>query len=263
MSAAAPASAAEILIATIAGLLADPAQVRHVAVGASSPIPGAAALLARARREVAGLAPLRLSILGSQAHNSFTSGGVEIFDMAATGRIDVFFLGGGEIDGAANINLIGVGTEASGYPEHAVRWPGSFGSAYLYHLVPRVILFREEHTRRVFVPKVDFISAAGPRDDGVYRPGGPHAMLTGLCLFDFDKARRRFVLLSVHPGHTVEEVRDQTGFDFDVPQRVPQTPAPDDGTLSLMRSRILDQIGETYPNFSQLWRSSLNQPATA
>ena len=242
----------ELLIATIARLLAG---VRHVAVGASSPIPGAAALLARAQSDGA----TRVSVLGSRRHNAFTNGGVELFDLAAQGRIDAFFLGGGQIDGDANINLIGT----DGYPQGGVRWPGSFGSAYLYHLVPRVILFREEHTRRVFVPKVDFISAAGPRDDGVYRPGGPHAMLTGLCLFDFDKARRRFVLLSVHPGHTVEEVRDQTGFDFDVPQSVPQTPAPDQETLSLMRSRILDEIGETYPNFAQVWRSSMNLPVTA
>ena len=86
---------------------------------------------------------LRVSILGSERHNPFTDGGRELFDCAAQGRIDAFFLGGGQIDGSANINLVGVG----GYPQSRVRWPGSFGSAYLYFLVPRVILFREEHTR--------------------------------------------------------------------------------------------------------------------
>ena len=243
---AAPATPTELLIFTIAGLLQG---VRHVAVGASSPIPGAAALLTRAQSDGA----TRVSVLGSRRHNAFTNGGVELFDLAAQGRIDAFFLGGGQIDGAANINLIGAG----GYPQSGVRWPGSFGSAYLYHLVPRVILFREEHSRRVFVPQVDFISAAGPRDDGVYRPGGPHAMLTGLCLFSYDKAQRRFGLQSVHPGHSVEEVRAATGFDFDVPAAgVPHTPGPDAATLALMRSRILDEIGETYPNFAQVWRSA-------
>ena len=234
----------ELLIATIARLLAG---VRHVAVGASSPIPGAAALLTRTLSDGA----TRVSVLGSRRHNAFTNGGVELFDLAAQGRIDAFFLGGGQIDGAANINLIG--TDA--YPQGGVRWPGSFGSAYLYHLVPRVILFREEHTRRVFVPKVDFISAAGPQDDGVFRPGGPHAMLTGLCLFDFDKARRRFVLKSVHPGHTVDEVHDATGFAFDCADTVPVTPLPDATTLALMRGRIREEIGETYPNFAAQWRA--------
>src|SRR5690606_41432629 len=117
-------------------------------------------------------------------------------------------------------------------------------------LVPRVILFREEHSRRVMVPQVDFISAAGPRNDGVYRPGGPHALLTRLCLFDFDRAKRRFRLRSVHPGHSVEEVRDETGFDFDSPADVPTTPTPDAAALALIRGRIREEIGETYPKFA-------------
>src|SRR5215475_10321830 len=100
----------------------------------------------------------------------------------------LFFLGGGQIDGQANINLVGAGP----YPDLEVRWPGSFGSAYLYFLVPRVILFREEHTRRVMVPRVDFISAPGASASNVHRPGGPYKMLTGLGLFAFDRARCRF-----------------------------------------------------------------------
>jgi glutaconate CoA-transferase subunit B len=246
MSAAAAhaeASPVEGLIFTIAGLLRG---ISHVAVGASSPIPGSGALLARALAEERGEAPVRLSILGSRRHNSFTNGGVEIFDLIGTGRIGAFFLGGGQIDGQANINLVGTGE----YPRTDVRWPGSFGSAYLYHLVPRVILFREEHTRRVMVPKVDFVSAPGPRDDAVHRPGGPHALLTRLCLFDFDRAKRRFRLRSVHPGHSVEEVRDETAFDFDCPEEVPVTPAPDAATLALIRGRIREEIGETYPKFA-------------
>ena len=182
----------------------------------------------------------------SRRHNSFTNGGVEIFDLIGQGRIGAFFLGGGQIDGEANINLVGTGD----YPQTSVRWPGSFGSAYLYHLVPRVILFREEHSRRVLVPRVDFVSAAGPRNDGAYRPGGPHALLTRLCLFDFDRAKRRFRLRSVHPGHSVEEVRDETGFDFDMPADVPVTPTPDAATLALIRGRIRAEIGETYPRFA-------------
>jgi glutaconate CoA-transferase subunit B len=115
--------------------------------------------------------------------------------------------------------------------------------------VKRLILFREEHTRRVFVPKVDFISAAGPRHDGTYRTGGPLGLLTNLCWFGFDSEKLRFRLASVHPGHTVEEVRDNTGFAFDCPEQVPSTPAPDAATLTLLRSRIASEIGETYPRF--------------
>ncbi len=236
----------ELLIFTIARLLKD---CRSVAVGASSPIPGAGALLAR--HWAAGETPSRrlfLTILGSSRLNSMTSGGVELFDMAAQGRIDAFFLGGGQIDGEANINLVGAG---GAYPQTAVRWPGSFGSAYLYYLVPRVILFREEHTRRVMVPKVDFISAPGPRADGVYRPGGPIGLLTNLCWFSFDKQRRRFRLETVHPGHSLEEVQDNTGFAFDIAPGAVATPAPDAETLAVLRGPIARLIGEAYPRFVQ------------
>jgi glutaconate CoA-transferase subunit B len=232
-------SPAELLIAVIARVLQGCA---HVAVGASSPIPGAGALLARSESGGA----MRVSVLGSLKNNFFTSGGVELFDLAAQGRIDAFFLGGGQIDGQANINLVGTGD----YPGTTVRWPGSFGSAYLYFLVPRVILFREEHTRRVMVPKVDFVSAPGVSDARVYRPGGPHALLTGLGLFIFDRVRRRFRLDSVHPGHCVEEIRDNTGFEFDLPAQVPTTAAPDASTLAAIRTRIRADIAETYPRFA-------------
>lgn len=232
-------SLTELLIVVIARLLAG---CRHVAVGASSPIPGAGALLARAQSRGA----MRVTVLGSRQNNFFTSGGVELFDLAAQGRIDAFFLGGGQIDGQANINLVGTGD----YPKNEVRWPGCFGSSYLYFLVPRVILFREEHSRRVMVPKVDFISAPGSSEPRVHRVGGPYAMLTELGLFSFDRERRRFRLDSVHPGRSVEEIRDNTGFEFDCPHRVPVTAPPDAGTLTGIRGAIRSDIAETYPRFA-------------
>lgn len=229
----------ELLVAVIARLLSG---VQHVAVGASSPIPGSGALLARALSDGA----MRVSVLGSRRNNFFTSGGVELFDLAAQGRIDAFFLGGGQIDGQGNINLVGAGA----YPRNEVRWPGSFGSAYLYFLVPRVILFREEHTRRVMVPKVDFVSAPGTSAPNVFRPGGPHALLTGLGLFAFDRQRQRFRLDSVHPGHSVEEILDNTGFDFDRPDPAPVTPLPSADVLARIRGEVKAEIAESYPRFA-------------
>jgi glutaconate CoA-transferase subunit B len=233
------ATRTEILVATIARLLEG---CRSVVIGNQSPIPGTAALVAR---ELAG-GEMRVTILGSRRHTDFTSGGVETFDRAAQGRVDAFFLGGGQIDGEANINLVGAGR----YPRVDVRWPGSFGSAYLYFLVPRVILFREEHTPRVFVKKVDFVSAPGTSPPGVFRPGGPWKLVTGLGLFAFDRSRKRFMLESVHPGHTIEEIVAATGFEFDRAASVPTTPEPEPRVLALIRGRIRDEIAEAYPKFA-------------
>jgi glutaconate CoA-transferase, subunit B len=229
----------ELLIDVLAGMLHG---LGHVAVGAASPIPGAAAFLARER---AG-GRMRVSVLGSERHNPFTDGNAELFDCAAQGRIDAFFLGGGQIDGAGNINLVGVG----GYPQSDVRWPGSFGSAFMYFMVPRVILFRQEHTPRVLVPEVEFISAPGISPANVYRPGGPYALVTGRCVFGFDRERGRFRLQSVHPGHTVDEVLAHTGFAFDLPESVPKTPLPSSDTLALIRGPVGAMIAETYPRFA-------------
>jgi len=234
----APHTPTELLICVLARLLSG---CRHVVTGAASPIPGSAALLAR---EISG-GTLHVNVLGSTRNNSFTDGGVELFDLAAQGRIDAFFLGGGQIDGQANINLVGTGR----YPDLELRWPGSFGSSYMYFLVPRVILFREEHTPRVMVPKVDFVSAPGVSAPNIYRPGGPYKMVTGLGVFGFDRARARFCLESVHPGHSLEEILDNTGFQFDHDAQVPVTPAPDTQMLNLLRSSIRGKIAEAYPRF--------------
>lgn len=186
-------------------------------------------------------------MLGS-AEVFFTEGGRELFDCAARGRIDAFFLSGGQIDGQANINLMGTGT----YPHLGIRWGGTYGAPYLYSLVKRVILFREEHTPRVLVPRVDFITAAGVNDPNVYRPGGPEVLVTNRCVFHFSRKEARFRLHSVHPGHTALEVRSQTGFDFDMPDgEVQQTPEPDAAALHLLRAQVPERIRAAYPQFTQ------------
>jgi len=230
----------EMLADVICRLIGD---ARHVAVGAASPIPATAALLARER----GSGKPYVSLLGSRAHTFFTDGARELFDCAGQGRIDVFFLSGGQIDGEGNINLVSVGD----YDRPKARFPGSFGSAYLYYVVPRVILFRVEHSRRTLVPKVDFVSAPGGSPDNVFRPGGPVALVTNRCLFDFDRVRRRFRLVSIHPGHDLEEVVEDTGFDFDRPSQVPDTPAPSAETLRLLRAVIAPMLAEVYPQFAR------------
>jgi glutaconate CoA-transferase subunit B len=158
----------------------------------------------------------------------------------------VFFLSGGEIDGEGNINLVGIGD----HDRPSVRFPGSFGSAHLYYVVPKVILFRTEHSRRTLVPRVGFISAPGTSAENVYRTGGPIALVTNRCVFGFDRTRKRFRLDSVHPGHTVDEVIENTGFDFDCPGQVPQTAPPSAETLRLMRETVAPELAEVYPQFA-------------
>lgn len=244
----------ERLAAALARLILDPAAepARHIAVGAASPIPAAACWLVRKLGH-----PVRLSLLHRVQGNPFTEGTRELFDLAGQGRIDLFFLGGGQIDGQANINLLGTGA----WPGQRTRFPGSFGSAFMYMMVPRTILFREEHSRRVLVPRVDLVSAPGVSAPGVFRRGTAQALVTGRCVFTFDPARARFTLSTIHPGQTEAEVRAETGFAFDG-TAPPLTPDPTADELALLRGPVRAEMGATYPAFcARVWPQG-DAPAT-
>jgi glutaconate CoA-transferase subunit B len=203
---------------------------RHAAVGASSPIPAAGCFLRKSLDPA-----FRVSLQQRRESNPFTEGSRELFDLAGQGRIDVFFLGGAQIDGEGAINLV----RAEGK-----RFPGSFGSAYMYGVVPRTILFREEHSRRTLVPKVEFASARG----------SPAALLTGKALFSWQPDRRRFRLESVHAGATAAEIRTLTGFDYDIATGLGETPAPSAEELRLIRNQVRVQIAANYPEFAaRVW----------
>ncbi|MGI4955849.1 MAG: CoA-transferase [Janthinobacterium lividum] len=236
----------ERLAAAIARLILDPAQppARHIAVGAASPVPAAACWLVRLLGH-----PVRLSLLHRPGGNPFTEGSRELFDLAGQGRIDLFFLGGGQIDGQANLNLVGTGD----WPGRSVRFPGSFGSAFLYMMVPRTILFREEHSPRVLVPRVAHISAPGTSPPGHFRRGTAQALVTGRCVFTFDAGAARFGLASLHPGQTAAEVRVATGFDYDGDD-APMTPDPSPEWLALLRGPVRAEMLGTYPAFcARVW----------
>jgi glutaconate CoA-transferase subunit B len=232
--------APEELLATTIARLIRAVPTRHIAVGAASPIPAAACWLCVKQGD-----PIRLSLLHKRSGNPFTEGSRELFDLTGQGRVDLFFLGGGEIDGQANLNLIGTGE----WPGKAVRFPGSFGSAFMYYMAGRTILFREEHSPRVLVERVAHISAPGVSEPRVFRRGHAQALVTGRCVFRFHPERARFSLASVHPGESVESVRAMTGFAFDLEGEAPQTPAPTEAELALLRGPVCDEMLETYPEF--------------
>jgi glutaconate CoA-transferase subunit B len=214
-----------------------------VAVGSSSPIPAAAALLAQQLNP----GRTRALVFRNNVNDPFHESGSELYDRIGQGRIDVFFIGGGQIDGQANLNNVGVGE----YPRSSTRFPGSFGTAFIISMVPRVILYRDEHSPRVLVPKVDFISARGMPPPGVLHRGGPTDLVTSKAAFTFDRRAGRFTLASVHPGHTVEDIVAATGFEFACPPHVPTTPQPPTAWVDLLTTVVRDQVAETYPGFAE------------
>ena len=201
-----------------------------VGVGVNSPIPACGVLLAQRTH-----APrLRFRLPGVEGTVPF-QGSKEFFDFAQRGRLDVFFLSGVQIDAHANINLHVLGE----YERPRRRFPGAFGSAVLYPVVRRVILFRTEHTPRAFVPHVDFVSASG----------SPDRVITPLAVLGYDRRTRRLELDSYHPGQSIERVQAATGFQLPVRPTVHQTRPPSPRELAVLREQVYPALADVYPRF--------------
>ena len=113
---------------------------------------------------------------------------------------------------------------------------GSIGKQLYY--------WNSNHSPRTMVKKVDFISAAGFLDGGDAREklgldGGPRIVVSNLAVMDFHPDSKKMRLQSVHPGITVENVQNATGFELLLPEgSVPETKPPNQEQVRLIREVI-------------------------
>lgn len=237
MSVHAP-TAAEVMAVAIARQLADG---ETIAVGSVSPIPASACLLARRTH-----APrARLILLGNPERFPFNGGMQEFYNFAMRGRIDVFFASGAQIDQHGSFNLSVIGDPA----RPKVRLPGGRAQGVLPFTVKRLILFRTDHTRRVFVPRVDFVTAPAEAPEGVYHLGGLSTVVTDLCVLDYRRETKRLELASLHPGVSLADVQARTGFPLHAPDPAPVTPAPAPDEVDLLRGPVREELAAYYPQF--------------
>jgi glutaconate CoA-transferase subunit B len=207
------------------------------ACGALSMIPAAGLLLAQASH-----APnAQLIILGSPVYNPFPTTRQFHF-LCQRGELGLFFVSGVQIDASGNYNLHLLGKDPE-RPEQ--RFPGGYGGGMIYYAARRAIVFRTEHSRRVFVERVDFISAAGTSPPDILRLGGPAKVITPLATLRMNKDRGRLELESVHPPHSAAEVLERTGFDLGPVHEAPATEPPGAAELSLLRGAVRQRMIET------------------
>ena len=215
-----------------------------IAVGTFSPIPSTAAILARESH-----APdSDVYIMGSRDWWPFSEGSQEFFNMAQKGRFDYFFLSGAQIDRHGSINLHAIGN----YEKPKVRLPGGAGSSMLYYMVKKVILFKTDHTVKSFVEKVDFVTSAAVTPPSVHRPGGLHFVVTPMAVLVLNKETNLLELFSVHPGYSVEEVRENTGFELPMfTGNADETKPPTAEELALLRGPVREHVAKIYPAFAK------------
>jgi glutaconate CoA-transferase subunit B len=212
------------------------------ACGTLSPMPAAALWLAKETH-----APEDQVFVAGSRDWPFADMWQGFFDLAQAGRLNVFYLSGAQIDGQGNINLMAVGD----YRRPKVRLPGGAGSAILAYVVERVVLFKTTHEARGLVPQVDVITAPGftPTLSLRQRPGRLTRLITPKCVMAFQPPQTP-LLEGLHPGVTVEEVRQLTGFEFRSPARAPETRVLTADERQLLYGPVKEKLARAYPQFA-------------
>lgn len=155
----------------------------------------------------------------------------DFYDLCARGGMDTAFLGFVQMDAEGRTNTSAIGPHA----RPKVRLPGGGGAAMIMPTARRVLLWRTQHSPRVFVPQLDFVTAVGNVD----------RVVTPLCIF-----QRRAGRLQVEgrfAGVADDEIRRQTGFPLLAATAWPELPEPTDAELTALHT--LDPTGVRYREF--------------
>jgi len=164
-----------------------------------------------------------------------------VFDVVAYGKRHVM-MGATQVDrhGNQNISAIGDWRQPKRQLLGSRGAPGNTVNNRTSYWVPR-------HSPRVFVERVDIVTGVGPE---LARQAGPaaarfndiHRIVSNLAVFDVGGPGDTVRLLSVHPGVTVDQIWEATGFELDVPADVPTTREPTAEELILIKE-MLDPRG--------------------
>lgn len=240
----------ELMICAASRLLSDGSMA---AVGTGAPC--AAAMLAQRTHapslsmmfEAGGVAP-QLPTMPISVGDSRTTWRAllatsmrDVMASVARGMVDYCFLGGAQIDPYGNLNSTMIGTD---YDHPKVRMPGSGGAndlaSHAWH-----ILVITPHDKRRFVEKIDFITTPGYLDGPGAReraglpPGtGPHKVITDLAILGYDPDTCRMRIESLHPGVSVEQVQENTGFAILPAPRLARTDPPTEEELRILRRDV-------------------------
>ena len=160
-------------------------------------------------------------------------------DIFKRGKMDVGFVSGAQVDKYGNLNIVSIGD----YENPKTRLVGCLAqSDHCAHAGRTAIMMK--HEKRRFVEKVDVISGAGylegneDRKEIGLKGGGPGKVFTDLAVLGFDSQSKKMCIESVHPGITIEEVKEKTGFDLNISGEVPITKAPSEKQLEIIRNKV-------------------------
>ena len=192
---------------------------------------------------VIGAEPARLPLsIGDPTLVSGALSVVSMYDIFANylqrGNVDVGFMGGAQIDKYGNINATVIGD----YAQPKVRLPGSGGSQEIAAWANRCYIMTP-HQKRRFPEKVDFMTSAGflsgraEREATGVRGGGMLAVVTNIGMMEPDE-NGEMVLTALHPSKTVEQAKENTGWDLKVASKLRTTEIVTEKELKILREEL-------------------------
>jgi glutaconate CoA-transferase subunit B len=165
----------------------------------------------------------------------------DVMETCQRGMMDYTFLGGAQIDAYGNLNSTLIGGD---YARPKVRLPGSGGACDLASFCWRTLVVTPHDPRR-FVAKLDFLTTPGyltgpgAREAAGLPPGtGPYRVITDLAVLGYDDQTRRMQVLTLHPGVTLERVRQATGFALTTREPLGVTHPPTETELRILREEV-------------------------
>lgn len=152
------------------------------------------------------------------------------------GRVDVGFLGAAQLDKFGNINTTVVGN----YDNPKVRLPGAGGAPEIAASAKETFLILRQ-SKRAFVEKIDFRTSVGHGDGPGHRAklgmrgAGPSVIITDIGVLRPEPETGEFILTALHPGRTIQEAKDATGWDLRISPNLTFTEAPTEHELLNLR----------------------------
>jgi glutaconate CoA-transferase subunit B len=169
------------------------------------------------------------------------SGMCDIMETCCRGFVDYTFLGGAQIDMYGNLNSTRIGGDSR---KPKVRLPGSGGANDFASFCWKTMVMTVQDTRR-FVEKVDFLTTPGWIRGGNsrYEAGlplgtGPYRIITNMAVMDFEPESRRMRVMSINPGYSLKDVRDNCGFELKEAPKIAETMAPTAHELAILREEV-------------------------
>lgn len=165
----------------------------------------------------------------------------EVFDLAQRGELDVMFLGSAQIDRRGNTNLSVIGS----IEKPKVQLPGGAASAFLMPITAKVVIWTTRHTTRTFVEEADFITGQGYNHRSEEHMRNEITIVSNLGVMNFRNPDRVMQIQSCHPGHSIKEIRENTGFELQVAADVAETPIPGPELIDIIWSMDPEEIRVT------------------